>query len=261
MLAPKQLPAEYEQWNRTWHAPFGRTPLRWELLRYTRLDIRRRGPFGWQPNNTTREFEYPWTYHTIRRLGKGLRIVEIGGGVSGLQFVLAMEGHDVTNIDPGLAAAGKGWELDSGFHRRLCQTYRSPVRLINKTTADAGLPDEFADVVLCVSAIEHFSDSEIADAAKHVSRLLKPTGLAVFTTDLFVDVVPFTDSPRNRYGKNVDVYRLLADAGLTLVDGRPDQLYGFPEFSPNQVLRNLSTHHVGRGYPCLAQCFTARRSQ
>ena len=101
MIATKVLPSQFWDWNNKWGAPFGRrqrgfgSRLRRTLLGRRDLPIwmeaRWRGPFGWQPNNSIRVFEYPWAYHVIHHRGRGLRVLEVGGGLSGLQFVLAAE--------------------------------------------------------------------------------------------------------------------------------------------------------------------------
>src|SRR4051812_24925362 len=99
MLAPRALPQHYIDWNRRNGAPAGRILRGGRLLGRTRAGVRWRGPFAWQENNSTRAFEFPWAYEQITSRNGPLRVLEIGGGVSGLQFVLAREGHRVTNID------------------------------------------------------------------------------------------------------------------------------------------------------------------
>src|SRR4051812_30140812 len=113
MIAPATLPREYQDWNRRWHAPSGR-PLPFKgTLAWSRPALMYRGPFTFQPNSRTREYEYPWAFAQIRsRIAKGT-ILEIGGGVSGMQFVLARAGYDVINVDPGLEAKGRGWPVTS----------------------------------------------------------------------------------------------------------------------------------------------------
>jgi len=257
MLARRKLPTEYCHWNRKWQAPFGRLPQFGHIMPNSRFNVRRRGPFGWQINNSTREFEYPWAYHAIARRGKGLSIVEIGGSLAGLQFVLAKEGHHVVNVDPGLKAGGLGWSLDEKLHARLCRCLDAPVQLIPNSLIEAGLKPASVDVLLCISALEHFSDDDLHSTAEELPRLLKPGGVVVMTVDLFLDTSPFCDRPSNRFGRNIDLKAFLQSASLQLVEGDPVELYGFDEFSTNNVLRSLAEYHVGRGYPCLAQCLTA----
>jgi hypothetical protein len=74
------------------------------------------------------------------------------------------------------------------------------------------------------------------------------------TTDLFLDVAPFTDVQRNKYGENVSVQWLTSLAPFQLVAGDRAELYGFEEFEPRRILANLSEYFVG-SYPALAQLF------
>ena len=258
MLARRTLPPEFAAWNDTWAAPHGRPGYAGWPFKGTRIDARRRGPFAFQANNSTREYEYPWAYHEIIKAGGKRTVIDVGGSLCGLQFVLALEGHEVINVDPGLTAEGLGWDVSAGGHRRLCDCF-APVALIPKPIQDAGIPDSRADVVVCISALEHFGDTDMAAAAEHMPRILKPGGLAVLTIDLFLDLEPFTDQTENRWGRNMNVKRWLDSTGLELVVGTPAELYGFPGFSANAVLRDLSNYHVGHGYPAMAQCVVARK--
>jgi hypothetical protein len=51
----------------------------------------RGGLFGFQPNNSTHEFEYPWAFY-VAPLSSGLHVLEIGGAMSEFQFALARAG-------------------------------------------------------------------------------------------------------------------------------------------------------------------------
>lgn len=193
----------------------------------------------------------------MRARGRGLRIAELGGGLAGLQFVLAAEGDHVVNIDPGLKAKGKGWSLSADTHRRLCQIFHAPVELIDGTIETAAIPEHSLDVLVSVSALEHFASEDLAAFAQRAARLLKPTGVVILTVDLFLDLVPFSRKTSNEYGRNVDVRQLLADAGLRLLEGDPHELYGFPEFDPQRVLEHLPNYLLGSAYPALSQCLVA----
>jgi hypothetical protein len=57
------------------------------------------GCFAFQGNNTTRAFEYPWIFETVSP-SPGMKLLEIGGSLSGLQFALNLAGCDVVNVDP-----------------------------------------------------------------------------------------------------------------------------------------------------------------
>lgn len=219
--------------------------------------MRYRGPFAWQGINSTRLYEYPWAYHTIRGLGEGLTIVDLGGGLGGLQFVLAAEGYRVMNVDPGLAARGLGWDLSAERLSRLCTAYGVEVDLRVTTIGAAGIANESVDVLLSISTIEHLADEDLEELARHAGRILKPGGHAVFTVDLFLDVMPFAPAVRNRWGRNLDVRKLLQDCALDLTQGEPTELLGFPEFNAQAVAANIDQYLVGE-YPAMAQCIVAR---
>jgi SAM-dependent methyltransferase len=225
------------------------------MLGESRIALRYAGPFGWQPNNSTRQFEYPWAFDQISRLGSGLAITELGGGVSGLQYVLAREGHRVVNVDPG---QGAGWSLDSSLHRRLGKALGAQVALIPSTLSQAELPAASQDVVVSVSALEHFSDEAIAELCREVPRVLKPGGALVLTVDLFPDLHPFTSVPAHETGRNIDLRKLIDDCGLTLTTGTTAELYGFPDFDPQAVQSRLGDLLIGAYYPTLTQALVAR---
>ncbi len=259
MIAPRDLPPAFDAWNHRWHAPFGR---RGRVARI--LGDRRRGPFAFQANNGTRVFEYPWAYtaianHRAARGGRALTIVELGGSLAGLQWVLAREGHRVINVDPGLEARGVGWDVNAERHRALSRTFDAPVELVPKTLAAAGLADASADALLAISTIEHFAPADLAEFAAHAARVIRPDGVVILTIDLFLDLAPFSNVERHQYGTNVDVRKLLDESGLEIAHGNPSELYGYSEFRPERVMAGLSSYLIGRPYPALAQCLIARR--
>lgn len=262
MLAPKVLPARFQEWNERHHAPFGRQRASHALQRLLgrrAAVIRYIGPYGWQTNTTLRAFEYPWAFEQIGRLGRDLCVVEVGAGLAGLQFSLARAGHQVHAVDPGLASRGRGWEIDPEFHTTLGAIFEAPVPLHPGTLASAGFGDESVDVVLSVSTLEHFAREDLAEFEVEARRIVRPGGHLVLTIDLFLDLDPFTSRPRNRYGRNVDISLLLEACDAELIHGQPAELLGFPGFDAERVQSNLSAYQIGEGYPALAQCLVARR--
>ena len=217
------------------------------------------GPFAFQENSDSRRWEFPWAYSKISERGGGRNIVEIGGGMSGLQFVLARDGHFVTNIDPGLKARGQGWPVKKKLHERLCRLFNAPVKLIEATIAEAELEAESVDVVLTVSVLEHLTPAELEEVTKEVARILRPGGALIATVDLFLDLSPFTGKSRNCWGSNVDVKRVLDESQTVLVEGIPSELVGFAEFEPKATLERLSEFYVASAYPCLCQCLVSER--
>ena len=258
MIAPATLPEAYEKWNRRWHAPNGKSvpfggPLSWSLPA-----LWFRGPFAVQPNSETRRFEYPWAYEQLTRLPVGAIVVEIGGGLSGFQFVMGHDGYDVTNVDPGLAAKGRGWIVTPGKHKILSRLFRGPVKLISRVLEDAEIPTRSVDGIVCISTLEHLTPSDLEGVAKSVKAILKPEGVMILTVDLFLDLYPFTTRTVNQWGTNINIREFLDLAGLDLVMGDRYQLFGFPEFDRDDILERQKEFISGSGATALAQCFVAK---
>src|SRR6267378_5483082 len=116
MIARRGISPLHRQWNSTWGAPFGRRGFRLSrrnarvarLLDHTMFAAipSLRGPFGFQGNNTIRMIEYPWAFH-VTPIRPGLKVMDLGGGLSGFQFVLDRCGCEVINVDPGMDARGR----------------------------------------------------------------------------------------------------------------------------------------------------------
>jgi SAM-dependent methyltransferase len=260
MLAPKRLPTEFAQWNRHEGAPHGRkskVPRR--LLRHMpeRFRARLKGPFIYQPNNATREYEYPWAYHAAA-VTPGMRVLEIGGGLSGLQFVLARAGCSVVNVDPGMEAEGRGWPCDASSIAKLNRAFNTDVELRNVGIEGAALEPASYDRAFSISVLEHLPAHTLPAAMRTIYDALKPGGLFVLTIDLFVNLTPFTPRQANEYGANVDVQHLISCAPFELVVGKTEELNGFADFDPAQILSRLEDYFVGT-YPAMAQCLVLRR--
>lgn len=260
MLAPRDIPPHYVDWNRQHGAPFGHharwKPLLRHLLPAATL-ARWLGPFSIQPNNTIRRFEYPWAFHAVP-LGQGVRALDVGGGLGGFGFTLSRHGCTVVNVDPGLEARGKGWPCDPATIARLNGWFGTQVELRHTTVGRANLDPGTFDVAYSISVIEHLPPEEIEDVFACVFRALKPGGHFVLTVDLFLDVAPFAAAPRNRYGVNVDVAWMLGLQPFILVAGERRELYGFPEFDVRAIRARLDDLLVGE-YPALAQCVVLRK--
>jgi hypothetical protein len=84
MIASRDIPDDYLLWNRKWGAPFGtrvyillsRLPV---LRSVASRMLRLRGYFGFEHNNSTREFEYPWAF-SATTLHEGMKALELGAG-------------------------------------------------------------------------------------------------------------------------------------------------------------------------------------
>lgn len=263
MIARKALSSEFVAWNRHWGAPFGRDPWWRDRLprsgRRTLAAMRALGPFAFQRNNTTRAFEYPWAFFAVGP-EPGLRVLEIGGGLSGLQFVLSACGARVVNVDPGEVSTGKGWSLDPDQFDRLNRAFRSEVELRKCTLDAAHLPDAGFDRVVSISALEHVSERELPILMKEIGRVLRPGGLLVLTVDLFLDLAPFSDRLENRYGRNLSIPYIVAASQLELAAGERSELNGFVEFEPRTILAKLPELLYGAGWPAVTQALVLRKA-
>jgi 2-polyprenyl-3-methyl-5-hydroxy-6-metoxy-1,4-benzoquinol methylase len=213
--------------------------------------------FAYQPNNTTRAFEYPWVFYSLP-LKEGARILEVGGGLSGLQFVLSSLGYNVTNVDPGQEEMRKAWCYNEQSFAALNRRFNTDVALRHTTIDKADLADATFDCAYSVSVLEHLPTEAIADVVKHVWRCLKPGGMFVLTVDLFLNLKPFTDRMRNEYGKNLDLKWVSELAPFKIALGDTSEMFGFPGFDPRKLLSQLETLLVGE-YPGIIQCFALRK--
>lgn len=259
MLARRIIPPGYVEFNSHESAPWGH-PYRADVGRrigsHHRLGVKVGGLYAWQPNSETRVYEYPWVHDQITQHGSRLTIIDVGASVAGLQYTLARDGHNVHAVDPGLAAEGRGWKLDARLHRRIADVHNAPVRLHVVPLQDVAIPDAYADVILSVSTIEHFSAEDIDAFAHAARRILKPHGKFILTIDLFLDLYPFTRRENNQWGTNVNVAVLLEKLDAELIVGEPAELFGFSEFDPGVIqsrLEKYSLSHMGS----MAQCLVA----
>ena len=279
MLARRELPEEYEEWNVAWGAPWGRhsvsspldsgrseklvdyverlpRKLRVPVLRSVQMN-RIRGPFAFQPNTSTRGYEYPWAFHQAQGLGPS-RILEVGGALSGLQFVLAKSGHEVHNVDPFFDYGDGQYDVDPiTEHGALNRSFGTHVTLHRATLPEANLTGLFS-AVLCISTIEHLSEQDIVSTLSAAKEILAPGGLLVLTVDLFLNLEPFCNRKTNQWGSNASIAWIEELVGYEMVVGDRNELYGYPEFSVERILSRLEEYAVSTQYPQMAQLITFR---
>lgn len=271
MLARRDLPPDYGGWNARWGAPWGRNEklveyverlpqeIRSAVLRSDRMN-RARGPFAFQPNTSTRDYEYPWAFHQVNALGPS-RVLEIGGALSGLQFVLAKSGHDVHNVDPFFDYGTGSYEVDPIVeHAALNRSFGTSVVLHRATVPEVHVSGQFA-AILCISTIEHLSEPDLASTLIAAKELLAPGGLLVLTVDLFLNLEPFCSRKTNRWGSNASIALIQELVGYEMVVGDRSELYGYPEFSADRILSRLEEFTISTGYPQMAQLITFRAPQ
>jgi SAM-dependent methyltransferase len=262
LLSPRYLSTEQLQWNQKWGAPFGYNHAdRIRNLSAVPRNQRFRlaGPFAFQANNTTRHHEYPWVYSQIDH-NQSRAIIDVGAGLTGMQFVLSKIGHRLYCVDPGLAdGAAYGWGSTPITHADLNAAFHTDVTPFPVRLEDTGFTDSSIDYVTCVSTIEHIPFEGACSLLEKAGQLLRPGGRFVATIDLFLNLEPWTRKTQNKWGTNLNVFELLKAApDLELVVGEPSQLYGFPEFDPDAILEDLEKYYIGE-YPCFAQCIALER--
>ncbi len=258
MLAPHKIPAEFITWNKTHHAPFGRESEWAKVLGY-KNHARYCGPFAVQRNNSTREFEYPWAFHSTP-IQRGQRVLEIGGGLSGFQFLLDKCGCKVTNVDPGLEREGIKWQSEELTMAQMNELFGTAVELRPTVISEVELEPASFDRVFSISVLEHLPEAEIETAMKKAFDCLKPGGYFVLTIDLFLDSTPFTSRESNVYGKNVDVRWISEIAPFALTQCNRYELLGFDEFDPDRIQSDLSNYLIGTEYPTLTQCLVLQKT-
>jgi SAM-dependent methyltransferase len=259
MLALSAMPERYVQWNNRHGAPFGRPIGRranWDFWNRRRNAEQLRGPFSIQGNSTTREFEYPWAFES-GQLKAGMQVVELGGGLSGFQFIVDKAGCGVVNVDPGMEV--KGWSCDLASIERLNRLFGTQVELRNSTIENAGLGESTVDRVFSISVMEHLTNKEIVSGMEHVYRCLKPGGLFILTVDLFLNLSPFCSRLSNEFGQNQNIRWLTELENWELVMGNQKELYGFDCFDTDAIVSNLEGYLIGRYYPAMAQCFVLKK--
>ncbi|MFI9388415.1 class I SAM-dependent methyltransferase [Kutzneria sp. NPDC052558] len=258
MIGRRNLPERYEAFNREWGAPYGHT-IAQRLSIQDRLDSPERasfGPFAFQVNSLTRTFEYPWAFDAAE-LRKGMRVIEVGGGLSGFQFVVAGKGCEVVNVDPATSVnwtfvPGNSWSLSQENIDLLNETFGTDVRLVPQRLQDAPLEPGTFDRIFCLSVLEHLDLAEGQGVLKRAEELLAPGGRCVLTIDLFLDLKPFGVLDANHWGTNVDVRQLISATGMELVHGNRSELFGFPEFDRDGLVDQLDSLFIGN-YPAMSQ--------
>ena len=259
MLARKILPQEFKVWNSTWGAPFGRASapaVGFKKLLKRQDEFDSRGIFGFQGNNDTRAFEYPWAYFN-GSIKKGMQILEVGGGMSGFQFTASKAGASVINVDPGMDNIGG--RVSQEFFDRANSKLGTNVKLIEATIANADIASSSFDLVYSISVIEHIPPSEIASSMKRIRDLLKPGGKFIMTVDLFLDLHPFSKKDCNCFGSNISIKDLVDSSGLQLYFGEEKELYGYESFDSANIMALLPELLIGTGYPTLVQCVILTR--
>lgn len=240
MIIRNNLSKKHANWNVKWNAPF-------------------KGMFSFFEGNTTREYEYPWAFHAIP-IKKEMKVLEFGGSLSGFQFVLSKYEAKVDNVDPGMKAKGKGWQVNKQTINKLNKKFNTDVKLYNSFIEKAKLKSNYYDCVYSISVLEHLSKKELENAMKEIYRILKPGGHLIMTIDLFLNLKPFTKKQKNEWGTNISVKKIIKISKLKLIKGQKKELYGFKEFDKETIMQNLHKYVIGL-YPVLIQTVILKKDE
>jgi SAM-dependent methyltransferase len=263
VIGRRALPDKFADFNTRWGVPYGLPAASGVGLGRRHTSPRAEfGPFAFQSHSGTRVFEYPWVFFAADT-SPGCRVLDVGGCVGGMQFVFALEGCEVVNVDPFEENSGgwptTPWPVGPDLHERLNETFGTNVELVQKRIQDSGLVEGSFDRVVCVSVIEHLDQPDAEDLVEFAGRLLVPGGLLVATVDLFLDLKPFGVLSRNGFGTNVDVAAIVAASGLELVAGDRRELFGYPEFDLDGMVARLDELLVSPTYPVASQAIVLRK--
>lgn len=167
----------------------------------------------------SRYFEYPWVLGQLDRLGPRRRILDVGCGPSFLPAHLADRGHTVVPADYSLAELA--WQIERAAVPRRRREHQLQPAVLDAT--HLAVADCSFDAVLCISVLEHVSDSGDALAVAELARALRPGGLLLLT-------LPYAPSyreatPPYRSGAHMRLYdaqrldeRIMRPSGLVPVD-------------------------------------------
>ena len=242
----------YQKWNSKWGAPFGKEyspkPTIFSTLSLIRCINKQNlvvklqlfanlfGMVAFERNNSNRVFEYPWAFFATS-LDSAMNVLEIGGGFSGLQFVLAKHVSEVTNIDPMIN--GHTRLRNQTLFNKLNSAFQTNVKLLQPKIQKVELKSNYFDRVFCISVLEHLNDQDRSAIMKYTHQMLRPGGFFILSIDLFLDLVPFSNKRKNQYGTNASVYELFKQQNFRLASGKPAELYGFPNFN-HKVINGLT---------------------
>ncbi len=149
----------------------------------------------------SRQYEYPYVYSCIQNYvkhneNKEIKIIDAGSGVTFFPYYLA---SNIQNAKIECCDYDKS--LESIF-TKINTNYPSISKIqfsetdIHKLT----FPDEFCDIIYCISVLEHTENFETI--IKEFKRILKKNGLLIITFDISID--GSADIPKEKAEKLIE---------------------------------------------------------
>lgn len=118
-------------------------------------------------------------FQLVEHLPRNIKIIDLGcGGSKALKLLYKMGFTNLYGVDLSISIRDRISQIIRMWKKR---TLRLPFHLYKKNITQTGFPDEFFDVGICISVIEHGVDfRKFLDEAY---RILKEGALLFITTD------------------------------------------------------------------------------
>jgi ubiquinone/menaquinone biosynthesis C-methylase UbiE len=126
----------------------------------------------------SRRYEYPWILQRLAEI-KPEKILDAGAGTTPLQFYLA-QFHEVHSVD-----IDQNLIKQNHIIKNLLGLTNIHLKTLDITQLD--YPDNYFDVVMCISVLEHVSSKHWITIVNEFKRVCKPNGSILITVDLKVN--------------------------------------------------------------------------
>jgi SAM-dependent methyltransferase len=150
--------------------------------------------YFYRPSPSSQEFQDAFILSELGN-ASGKRIAEIGGGHSRVLPYLAKT-NECWNIDP-FEGAGKG-PTDVKDD--------SDIKLVRDEVGSfsENLPNDYFDMVISISVVEHLATEALADFFRDIARILAPGGKTIHAIDAYLG--------ESEVGAGIDRYKDAVDA-------------------------------------------------
>jgi 2-polyprenyl-3-methyl-5-hydroxy-6-metoxy-1,4-benzoquinol methylase len=182
------------EWNRSLHPNDYEGALRpyaWRVMRFEDHMRSRGAPF--RKDHEHRTWEYAnvlMQLETSFQHPEEVKVLDTGCGGSSLAPLLAFHGYDIHASDS--LAYG---DCLTPFIIPACTALGIEIPFRSDAVEALSYEDEFFDVSMCISVIEHVDTSLFKKALSELVRVTKPGGYVYITSDFFRDEAQANQSP------------------------------------------------------------------